>query len=136
MKILVVFFAVTILSGCIGNTVPTQNSTLVQAGLWKTENYRTPGDNTGVLIINRDAGYRGSSCIPLISLNREQIAPLNIGEKLVLHVTGGRHLLRAHPNRNCAASPVETFVEIKSGQTTNYRFGFQDRTMVFTPVAY
>lgn len=136
MKILVVFFAVAILSGCVGNTVPTLNPMPVKESLWRTENYRAPGENTGVLIISRDSGMRGSTCIPLITLDREQIAPLNIGEKLVLHVTDGRYLLRASPNRNCGASPVETSVEIKAGQATNYRFGFHDRTMVFMPVGY
>lgn len=135
MRVFIVFFVVTMLSACIGNTVQTQNATPVQQSLWKTENYRVPGENTGVLIIKRDTGMRGAACIPMISLNGDHIAPLNVGEKLELHIAAGRHSLRAYPNRNCAASAVETFVEIKQSQTTNYRFGFEKRTMVFTPAA-
>ena len=136
MRVFAVFSAVAILSACAANTVPTQNPTPVQESLWKTENYRTPGDNTGVLIIKRDMGMRGAACIPLITIGKENIAPINVGEKLELHLTAGRHSLRAYPNRNCGASPIETFVDIKEDQATNYRFGFHNRTMVFTPVAY
>ena len=136
MRVFAVFSAVAILSACAANTVATQNPAPVQESLWRTENYRAPGDNTGVLIINRDTGMRGSACIPLITIGKENIAPLNVGEKLELHLSAGRHSLRAYPNRNCGASPIETFVDINEGQTTIYRFGFHKRTMVFTPVAY
>jgi hypothetical protein len=139
MRLLIVLFVVAMLSACIGNTVQTQNATPVQQSLWRTENYRVPSENTGVLIIKRDTGMRGAACIPMISLNGDHIAPLNVGEKLELHIAAGRHSLRAYPNRNCAASAasaVETFVEIKQSQTTNYRFGFEKRSMVFIPAAF
>ncbi|WP_414729268.1 hypothetical protein [Zhongshania aliphaticivorans] len=136
MKVFTVFFAVVILSGCVGNTLPAQNPVSAQESQWRTESYRTPGNDTGVLIISRDTGYRGAACIPLITLDKEHVAPLNVGEKLELHVTGGRHLLRAFPNRNCAASPIETVVDIKKNQVMNYRLGFRGAAMVFIPVGY
>ncbi len=136
MKVFAAFCAVAILSACAANTVATRSPTPVQKSLWKTDNYRVPGENTGVLVINRDTGMRGAACIPLITIGEVQVAPINVGENLELHLTAGRHSLRAYPNRNCAASSTETSVEIKEGQATIYRFGFQKRSMAFTPVAY
>lgn len=135
MRVFAVFSAVAMLSACVANTVPAQNATLVQKSTWRTENFREPGVNTGLLIINRDTGMRGASCIPLILLNGEQVAPINVGQRLELHLTAGRHSLRAFPNRNCAANATEISVEIGEAQTTTYRLGFANRDMIFTPTA-
>lgn len=64
MKVFTVFFAAVILSGCVGNTLPAQNPVSSQESQWRTERYRTPGNDTGVLIISRDTGYRGGSLHP------------------------------------------------------------------------
>ncbi len=135
MKVFAVFTAVAILSACATSTMPTRNPTHVLAGLWKTEEYRAPGDNTGLLVITRDTGMRGSACIPMITIGKEQIAPIDQGRLLELHLPAGQHSLRAYPNRNCGASAIETVVEIKHQQVTNYRLGFYERTMAFTPIA-
>lgn len=135
MRVFIAVCAVLIMSACVGNTVPNPSASPVQNGLWKTENYRVAGANTGLLIINRDAGMRGSACIPGILLNGELIAPVNIGEKLELHVPAGRHLLRATPNSNCAAKVAETSIEIGQAQTTTYRLGFAKREMILIPTA-
>ena len=54
MRVFAVFSAVAIVSACVANTVPAQNATLVQKSTWRTENFREPSVNTGLLIINRD----------------------------------------------------------------------------------
>jgi hypothetical protein len=122
------------LSACIGNTVATQYATPVPAGMWKTENYRVPGANTGLLVLSRDTGHRGSGCIPEISLDGESVASLEIAKRLDLHLTAGRHILRAAPNFNCAANVEEIYVDITEAETTNYRLGFVQRQMFLVPV--
>ncbi|CAA0080218.1 Uncharacterised protein [Zhongshania aliphaticivorans] len=135
MKKFAVFSAIAILSACATSTVPTQNPTHVLAGLWKTGKYRAPGENTGLLVVTRDTGMRGGACIPIITIGKEQIAPIDQGSLLELHLPAGQHSLRAYPNRNCGASAIETLIEIEHEQVTHYRLGFVKRAMVFTPTA-
>lgn len=135
MRVLAVLSAAAMLSACITSTAPAQNATSVQKHTFRTEKFNAPGVDTGLLIIKRDTGMRGSSCIPLISLNGDHVAPINVGQKLELHLSAGRHSLHANPNKNCAAPAIETSVEIKKSQTTTYRLGFVKREMVFIPTS-
>ncbi len=137
MKILAIVFTIAFLSGCVGATVPVQGHSglAVPPSTWRTQNYRVPGDNTGLLVIQRDTGMRGAACKPGMSLNGEDIARIDVGQKLELHLNPGRYLVRANPNQNCGAALAETFVEISEGNTTSYRLGFVDRSMILVPAA-
>ncbi len=133
MKMLIVLPLVILLSACVSNTVPTSTtaSSLVPISQWRTNDFSAAGENTGLLVITRDSGMRGSSCIPMITVDKVHVAPLNIGQRLELHLTAGQHLLRASPNTNCAANAVETRIYIDAAQVNSFRFGFIDRSMVF-----
>tara|TARA_R110000751_G_scaffold68902_1_gene140098 strand:- start:110 stop:379 length:270 start_codon:yes stop_codon:yes gene_type:complete len=86
-----------------------------------------------MFVLQRDTGMRGAACKPGISLDGEDIARIDVGQKLEMHLNAGRYLVRANPNPNCAASVAETYVEISEGNTTTYRLGFVDRTMILVP---
>lgn len=137
MRIFIVFCTVAILSGCISSTVPVANTNAVPVheSMWKTEKYRDPGENTGLLLIKRDTGFRGSACVPGISIDGEDIAPIDVGQKLELHLNPGQYLLRATPNFNCAARVAEILVEIGAANTTSYRLSFINKNMVWMPSA-
>lgn len=137
MRILIVLCAYALLSGCVGATIPVENhnALTVPQSAWKTQNYRAAGENTGVFKLQRDTGMRGSACKPFISLDGENIAQIDVGQKLELHLNAGPYLVRASPNHNCAATTVETVVEINEGYTTIYRLGFVDREMILIPAA-
>jgi len=132
MKVLVFCIIAISLAACVSNTKPAQNSMQVQSHTWRTENFRNPGLNTGLLVITRDTGMRGSSCIPMIAVNGEHVAPINVGEELALHLTANTYSLKAIPNKNCAASMIETVIEITEDKKVNLRLGFVDRSMLFT----
>ncbi|MEO9654733.1 hypothetical protein [Marinomonas sp.] len=137
MKLIILLPFAILLAACVGNTTPLSTaSSLVPLSKWRTGDFRLAGENTGLLVITRDSGLRGSSCIPMIVVDRTQIAPLNIGERLELHVTAGPHLIGALPNTNCAANAVESQITIEQAQVNSFRFGFIDRSMVFTVVSH
>tara|TARA_R110000764_G_scaffold209983_3_gene295828 strand:- start:29581 stop:29997 length:417 start_codon:yes stop_codon:yes gene_type:complete len=135
MRAFIIIFTVAILTGCVGPTVPVQgyNGLTVPPSTWRTQNYRVPGENTGLLLLQRDTGMRGAACKPGISLDGEDIARIDVGQKLEIHLNAGRYLVRANPNPNCAASVAETYVEIAESGTTAYRLGFVDRQMILVP---
>ena len=117
-----------------GFTPIAANSAIpVPQARWKTDQYRAPSDNTSLLVITRDIGMRGGACTPILSINGKEIATIGPGERLEMHVNAGSHRLRASPNSNCGANPVETSVDIGEKTTANYRLGFIDRDIFFAP---
>ena len=126
MRVFAVICVAVLLSACAASTTPIASNAAipVHASKWKTDSYRSSGENTGLLIIKRDTGFRGSACIPNISLDSESIAPLNVGEKLELHLDAGRYLISAAPNYNCAANLAKAYVDISMAKTTTYRLSF------------
>jgi len=81
-----------------------------------------PGKAT--VIVTRDKGFQGFACFLRILVDASPVADLDRGEKVVLHLSPGGHVLSVSTKGLCGGRVAETKAELAAGQTATYRVGF------------
>lgn len=81
-----------------------------------------PGKAT--VIVKRDTGFQGSACFLRILIDAAPVAELGRGEKVVLHLTPGSHVLGVSTKGLCGGRAAETKAALAAGQTATFRVGF------------
>lgn len=81
-----------------------------------------PGKTT--VIVKRDRGFQGAACFLRILVDATAVADLDRGEKVVLHLAPGSHVLSVSTKGLCGGKLAETKADLAQGQTATYRVGF------------
>ena len=124
MRKLMLTMGVLFLGGCATTPVPTsearpvpleriQNPTLVK----KQQGY-------GEVTIKRDEGISGSACNTQIFVDGKPVADIAPGEKVVLYLPEGDHMLAAIARGICGGGLVEAKVSASEKRSPVYRVSY------------
>lgn len=81
--------------------------------------------DTGEVIIKRDAGFTGSACAKRVFADAKPVADLRAGEKVMIYLPEGEHIISAMSNSPCGGGLMEVKVNVKPDGSYVYRIGTQ-----------
>jgi hypothetical protein len=116
--------SLAMLAGCTTRVVETSKAAPVPPDRVSGGELLTGRPGKGTLIVKRDAGFQGSACFLRIFVDAVPVAELDRGEKVVVHLAPGNHLLGASPSRICGGRLAEAKTALIAGQTATFRVGF------------
>lgn len=93
--------------------------------------------NTGRLIVTRDGGFMGSACAYVLYLDGTPVARVRGGERVLLYVDPGAHILSTHASGICGGGTAEVEATVQMHQAKRYRIASgQDGTLTIMPTAF
>lgn len=113
------------LGGCASQPISTAASTPVPKARILNNELVQQAPNTGEVIVKRDEGFTGSACAKRVFANAKPVADLRTGEKVMIYLPEGDHIISAMPNSPCGGGLIETKVSVKVGGSYAYRIGTQ-----------
>ena len=112
------------LAACSNTPVPTDQAKEVSGTQLLTTAYSKAAEDTGKVIIKRDAGQMGSLCNLYVFVDGKPLAKLYPEEKVTVHLAPGRHILSADPRGACPGGMSEQTADIVKGATQVFRGSF------------
>ena len=91
------FLALILLSGC--STTPTTQEAASAPTAVQAPELLQPSAGTGEVVILRDRGITGSGCLHQVKVDGRQVATLDNGEGLTLHLPAGQRLINVDSGR-------------------------------------
>jgi len=92
---------------------------------------------TGRLVVTRDAGFMGGACSYVVYLDATPVVALRGGERALLYVDPGTHLLSTHASGLCGGGTAEVETTVQLDQAKRYRISSgQDGTLALMPTAF
>jgi hypothetical protein len=92
---------------------------------------------TGRLVVTRDAGFMGGACSYVVYLDATPVVALRGGERVLLYVDPGTHMLSTHANGLCGGGTAEVETTVQHDQAKRYRISSgQDGTLALMPTAF
>lgn len=122
--------ALIVLFGCILSscaTTPVTNAAAVDVPAKRIvdSTLMQPMSNSGEITVKRDNGLTGSGCSTRVYIDAKPVADINPGEKVVLHLSTGEHIISAAQTGVCGSGAiVETKVTVQSGGAYNFRIAY------------
>jgi len=117
--------SLAVLGGCATTPVATSDASPVTPNRVFAGEQLTGRPGKATLIIKRDSGFQGSACYLRIFVDSAPVADLDRGEKVVLHLEPGDHLLTVSPNSIvCGRRVATTNAVLIGGQTATFRIGY------------
>ena len=117
--------SLTMFEGCATTLVETSEASPVTPNRVFAGEQLTGRPGKATLIVKRDRGFQGSACYLRIFVDSAAVADLDRGEKVVLHLEPGDHLLAVSPNGIvCGRRAAETNLALIAGQTATFRVGY------------
>jgi hypothetical protein len=112
-----------LLAGC--STVPVTDSDAVPVPAERLldRDVVAAGPERGTVIVKRDSGPMGVYCDVRVLVNAKPVALIRNGEKLLLQLPYGQHLLGAEAPV-CAGRLTEQQVNVAVGKTNRFRIGY------------
>jgi len=92
-KIIFSLAIIAVCSGCATAPVPTSNAKDIPQNRILSQQYLEQNPNSGEVIVKRDTGFFGSACSSRIFVDGIAIANINPGEKIILYLPLGEHIL-------------------------------------------
>ena len=117
---LVLFFT----SGCATTPIATNEALDVPRDRVINASLLVKLDASSVVVVKRDAGFIGATCTSRVFVNAVPVADLARGEKVVLYLPEGEHLVGTRANGICAGGLSETRASIMKGRTYTFRIGY------------
>lgn len=132
---------------CACGTTPINTST---ARMTPAERVYAPellqaADDRVELVVARDAGAKGSACLTAVYLDGQKVSTIASAEKIIFHITPGRHILGTGPNPEgkalCRVGAEsmrrETEIIAELGKPLKYRLAFgASGEMAVMPTAF
>ncbi len=118
------FGSLAMLAGCATTAIETSKASPVAPDRVFGGEVLTGRPGKATLIVKRDTGFQGSACFLRIFLDAVPVADLDRGERVVLHLAPGDHLLGVSPTRICGGGLAEAKAAPLAGQTATFRVGF------------
>lgn len=120
-RILLISFLGFILASCSSSPVPNEKARNVPAYRIYNQEFLTKKDNSGIVIIKRDAGFVSSACSDSFFVDGIKIADLNPAEKIVIYPRTGKRIFSMIANGICGGGLVEVEGEVELNQAITYR---------------
>jgi hypothetical protein len=112
------------LAGCATTAVDTSEASPVPPDRLFGGEALTGRPGKASVIVKRDTGFQGSACFLRILVDATPAADLGRGEKVVLHLWPGSHVLSVSAKGLCGGKGAETKAALAAGQTATFRVGF------------
>jgi hypothetical protein len=97
--------------------------------------HERPG--TGRVIVTRDAGFMGGACSYVLYLDATPVVALRGGERVLLYVDPGTHMLSTHASGMCGGGTAEVETTVHVDHAKRYRISSgQDGTLALMPTAF
>jgi len=122
-KLGIVCFAAA-LAACSNTPVPTDQAKEVSGSQLLTTAYSKAAEDTGKVIIKRDAGQMGSLCNLYVFVDGKPLAKLYPEEKVTIYLAPGRHIVSADPRGACPGGMSEQVTDIVKASTQVFRGSF------------
>lgn len=81
---------------------------------------QAPGDGDATLNLVRDQGLWGAGCSSAVYVDDKEVADMEIGQQLVLHVPSGARKLSVVPHGACSAERMEVDATVGQGETRTF----------------
>lgn len=81
-------------------------------------------EDSGQVIIKRDAGFGGSACLTQIFMDGKILAEIDPSEKFTFYPSTGEHIFSVQPKGMCGGGMVETAGVVKKDGVLTYRVGY------------
>lgn len=120
-RILLIGFLGFILVGCSSSPVSNEKAKNVPANRIYNQEIFTKKDNSGTVIIKRDAGFVSSACSDSLFVDGVKIADLNPAEKIVIYPRQGKRIFSMIANGVCGGGLVEVEGDVEENQVITYR---------------
>lgn len=114
-----------LLTGCATQPIATSAAKPVPTERILNSAYLQHAPNTGEVTVKRDTGMTGSGCAKKVFADAKPVAELDPGEKVVMYLPEGDHIISAISNNPCGGGMIETRVSVKTGGSYTYRIGTQ-----------
>ncbi len=114
-----------ITTGCATQPIATSAAKPVPTDRVLDAAYLQRAPNTGEVTVKRDTGMAGSGCAKKVFADAKPVAELDTGEKVVMYLPEGDHIISAMSNSPCGGGMIETRVSVKTGGSYTYRIGTQ-----------
>lgn len=104
-----------VLTGCASPPVSNQAAKPVPAQRVINPSLTTRvNEDSGQVIIKRDAGFGGSACLTQIFMDGKILAEIDPSEKFTFYPSTGEHIFSARPKGMCGGGMVETEGVVKN----------------------
>lgn len=125
-----------LLSGCATTPITARYADDVPASRHVQAAALQERPNTGRLIVTRDGGFMGSACAYVLYLDGTPVARVRGGERVLLYVEPGAHILSTHASGICGGGTAEVETTVQMHQAKRYRIASgQDGTLTLMPTA-
>ena len=125
------------LSACATTPITARYADDVPASRLMQEAPLQERPNTGRLIVTRDGGFMGSACAYVLYLDGTPVARVRGGERILLYVDPGAHILSTHASGICGGGIAEVETTVQINQAKRYRIASgQDGTLTIMPTAF
>lgn len=113
MRYILTILAASFMAACA--TTPVSVSDAAPVPKDRMFAFASTGDGNTVIVVTRDKGYTASGCGITVSIDKTDAAFLGTGEKAVLHVPTGDHILAARPSEKglCAIGAKAQYRTLK-----------------------
>ena len=115
---------VALLAGCATTAIDTSAASAVPPGRLFGGEALTGRPGKATVIVKRDRGFQGAACFLRILVDTSPVADLDRGERVLLHLAPGGHVLSVSTTGVCGSQVAEAKAELAAGQTATYRVGF------------
>jgi len=141
VKMLITLVVSLTLTGCFAsNPIKTEEAKLVPQNRIFIQNYSTPCNNCGIVIIKEDKGHMPGAivCPATIFIDGEKVAEIRTKEKVILYLPAGNHILGMKPNSICGIgiSTSEIKITVNPKEKTIYRIGYDFTHWFIQPTAF
>lgn len=126
-------------AGCATQPVPDSETTPVPRARIRHPAYMDAAPGTGTLSIKRDPGFVYSGCDVTLLLDAIPIADIAQGERTVLHIPPGDHVLSAIPSGRglCKGGNIpEVAISLSAGESAAYRIAVTQGGLAIGPTAF
>ena len=131
---LIVGLSVAALSGCATSPTPSEKT---EPGTILSEPLTRASAGTGIILVKRDTGIRGSECTHRVSLNGVAVADLRRGQAVVIYAAPGEHILSLTTPTSVCSGSSQVEVAVQAGQRKTFRTAVdQGGTMRVQPAAF
>lgn len=113
-----------LMAGCATTPITNEAAKSAPDEQILNRDFLTEKENTGKVIIKRDAGFMGSACFSIVYIDGKQIAYLDPAQKIELYPPVGRHIFSAQPKAACGGGMTEQEGTVESGKMIMYRIGY------------
>ncbi len=99
-------------AGCATTPTPTDEAPEVPQSRMLSTNFCEPKSKTAEVTVKRDVGVMGGVCTSRVFADAVPVADLDTGERVIMYLPYGEHIISAQPNGICGGGLSEVSVTL------------------------